>query len=94
MTAWYETQQVATRDAADRFGLPYTLTELDAIDAFRTEGASVTDIALAAGRTYAGISALINDHDRYLRTRAAATPKPAQNVVCPACWLVHAGECR
>ena len=91
--AWYEARQAATRPHADRFGIEYTLTELDAIEALRVEGVHVADIALAAGRTYAGVAAIIADHDRFTRTRQTLVRRASQDAACTACWLVHRGEC-
>jgi regulator of protease activity HflC (stomatin/prohibitin superfamily) len=95
-TAWFEKQQDATRAAADRFGVEYTLAELDAIMALHAEGARTTDIALAAGRTYAGVASILTDSRAYDKARTGAERRARQSApvtTCAACWMVHAGEC-
>jgi hypothetical protein len=95
-TAWFEKQQDATRAAADRFGVEYTLAELDAITALHAEGVHVTDIALAAGRTYAGIQSILSDARAYQKARTGAERRARVTTpvsACAACWMVHAGEC-
>lgn len=92
-TAWYVDQQETTRPAADRHGEYYTLGELDAILALHDEGAKVTDIALAAGRTYAAISTVLNDIDHARTVRNTLARRARTEAPCPTCWLIHPGDC-